>query len=289
MLRPAAVLLLVCVSAGALGSAPADPTARERTRFVIGAPGRLAGAGDRRHARLRQRAESLVAAYADVEQVDDPTWLVHEVESYVRRAAACPAVGVAWCRREVRTTAAGALIFVAVGAHAEVVWAAGDRAVRLGWTRIVETPAGTMTVDVPPANLLDVLLDQLPSDLEVFTFDAARDRSWAAAEIDRLVYYIDQVAVGVSQVEAREQRWHAIDFVADNLARIARLRAPGVARPHRDGDEPMSENGLPASLAEELEAVRAWRSGAGPQSAAVAAAPWCAPPPLVVQAVPPAY
>ncbi|MGH7788249.1 MAG: hypothetical protein ACRERC_15370, partial [Candidatus Binatia bacterium] len=274
MLHHAAVLpLLLLVAAGA--SSP--PAAAPRSAFVVGAPGRLAGAGDRRLPRLRPRVESSVSAYADVEQVDDPTWLAHEVESYVRRAATCTAVGADWCRREVRQIGGAAVIFFATGAHAEVAWVAGgNRAVRLGWTRIVNTPAGTMTVDEPPADMMDPLLDELPSDLAPFSFDAARERLWAASEVDRLVYYIDQAAAGLPALEVRDERWHAIDFVAGNLARIARLRAPGVERSRDDGGAPQSSRGLPASLAEELEAVRAWRSGAGPQSAVAAAVPWCA-------------
>src|SRR5262245_58483015 len=76
-----------------------------RTRFVIGAPGRLDGESDRRYPRRYQRADSAVAAYADIEMVQDPTWLRHEVEHYARRAMHCTAAG--WCRREVRKLAAG--------------------------------------------------------------------------------------------------------------------------------------------------------------------------------------
>ena len=86
----AALVLLALVSTTAFGDAPppAMPTGGltgARTPFVIGAPGRLDGAADRRAPRLYERADSAVAAYADVEIVQDPTWLRHEIEHYARR------------------------------------------------------------------------------------------------------------------------------------------------------------------------------------------------------------
>src|SRR5215468_1530980 len=127
--------------------------AGRRTPFVIGAPGRLDAEGDRRYPRRYQRADSVVAAYADVEQIADPTWLQLEIEGYARRALDCTEVGSTWCRREMQPFGAGHAIFLVSGTRAEVVWAAAENvAVRLGWRRIVDTPTGSMTLDTPPAD-----------------------------------------------------------------------------------------------------------------------------------------
>ena len=267
--------LLAQVDGAVRADAPGEVMWR-RTTFVIGAPGRLDSEGDRRLPRLYQRADSAVAAYADIEEVQDRTWLRHEIEHYARRAVDCGGVGPAWCRREVQRVGSALVIALASGAHAELVWLSGNRAVRLGWRRIVDTRLGTMTLDTPPADFAGAQLAEFPSQLEAFEFDPGHDRVWAATEADRLLYYIDQVVGGLPGVVREEHRRRALRFVEDGLAQIIRLRVLHlgaisgtelVPRPDTLAVAPASA-ALPARLAEQLEAIRAWRADVG-------AAPWC--------------
>jgi hypothetical protein len=244
-----------------------------RAPFVIGAPGRLDAAEDQRFPRRYQRADSLLGAYADVEVVADPTWLTHEIESYARRAVDCSGVGRDWCRRERRQLGRARVIALASGVRAEVVWrSAGNVAVRLGWRRIVVTPSGTMTLDTPPADFAAALLAEYPSWLDARALEAHGDPRWALNEVDRLLYYADQVVDALPAVLGRQQRNHALNFVGDNLARIAELRAL-----HRDGagaetasqafEAPAAGTSL-ALMIERLAAVRVWRTG-------IEEPPWC--------------
>jgi hypothetical protein len=234
----AALVLLALLSATAFGDAPppAVPTGGltgARTPFVIGAPGRLDGAADRRAPRLYERADSAVGAR---------------------------------------------VIALAVGPRAELVWlSAGNRAVRLGWRRVVETHGGTMTLEVPPAQFAGALLAAFPSQIEAFAFDAARGRRFAADEVDRLLYYVDQVLVALPAVQDDVPRHHAERFIADAVAQLARLRVLRPATTWADVTPssidlraaPPPSAVLPPALAEQLEAIRAWRADSAP-------APWCA-------------
>jgi hypothetical protein len=271
-------LWLVSGTAAGTGDAPAasDGTSAPtwgRTPFVIGAPGRLDSAGDRRVPRLLPRSESAVAAYADVEVVQDPTWLRHEIEHYARRAVDCAGLTPSWCRRTVRRCASGRVIDLAAGEHAEWVWLSGaDRAVRLGWRRIVETSTGTMTVDAPPADFAAAMLADFPSRLEGFEFDAARERAWGGAEVDRLLYYVDQVIVALPAVVADAHRRRAVLFVEDALMQIGQLRALPLEQARLEPDsfsDGAAIGPLPARLAQQLDAVRDWRVHGS-------AEPWCA-------------
>jgi hypothetical protein len=283
MLRIANMVLLALLEVGlgrsfADAAPPALPVGGltgQRMPFVIGAPGRLDGEADRREPRLYQRADSAVAAYADIEVVQDRTWLRHEIEHYARRSIDCRDIARAWCRREVRQVGTARVIALASGAQAELVWpSGGNRAVRLGWRRIVETRSGTMTLEVPPAEFANALLTAFPSQLEAFDFDAAHGRAFAADEVDRLLYYVDQVLVGLPAVSGDDARGHAERFVADAVAQIARLRALSLTGPWTGGARsfeaaPPISGVLPPALAEQLEAIHAWRADSS-------VAPWCA-------------
>jgi hypothetical protein len=224
--------------------------------FVIGAPGRLDSEGDRREPRRYLRDDSAVGAYADVEQVADACWLQHEIEAYARRGLDC-AGKMPPCRREQRRIEGAIVILLNDGVRAEIVWSSGlSYAVRLGWRRIVTTPTGSMTVDAPPREFAAAMLAQFPSRLRAV--DLSDSDAWARSEIDRLLYYADQVVAGLSAVEEEEQRHHALRFVADNLGRVALLRAQYPQIALGDG----AASAAPVELAEELAALRAWRSGA---------------------------
>lgn len=242
-----------------------------RTPFVIGAPGRLDGDGDLRYPRRYQRADSLVGAYVDIEEVDDPTWLQHEVEHYARRAVDCAGTVESWCRREIRHLAAGRVIFLMAGLHAELVWVSRENvAVRLGWQRVVVVPTGSMTVDAPPSDFAAALLSEFSSQLGAFDFNAQREAFWAHREADRLLYYADEVIAALPGVGAGSHRRHALRFVEDNLARIAAIAPAADTGPSDDLDAAVDDaEELPLPLARRLAAIRASRLS-------TAAAPWCA-------------
>jgi hypothetical protein len=177
-------------------AAPVAPSARAvspRGAFIVGVPDRLAAPGDHRQPRRYERIASVVAAFADVDDVGDAIWLRHELEGYARRAAQCAAHLPDRCAVVVRRLAGATVLHLVSGARAEMLWTSGHHAVRLGWRRIVETPSGTMTVDDPPADFAAALLGEFPSDLGITSLDAAR---WADDEVDRRLDYADRALDG---------------------------------------------------------------------------------------------
>jgi len=265
-------VFVFCVGSATPCSTRAETSGWRVTAFVIGAPGRLDAEGDRRSPRFYQRADSAIAAYADIEEVQDPTWLQQEIAGYARRAVDCAGVGPAWCRRDVEPLGAAHVIHLTSGAHAELVWRAdGNRAVR--WTRIVATHDGTMTMDAPPAEFAAQVLAAFPSRLAPLAFDAAADRAWAEGEVDRLLYYIDQVVAALTAVPVGEHRRYAARFIEDGLAQIGQVRALHLVEPGDLGPAlptaaiaAVAASGpLSGRLAAQLEAVRAWRAGGTPQ------------------------
>jgi hypothetical protein len=187
--RLVAALVTACLIGG--GNADAVPLAVPMVSiappFVIGAPGRLDDANDRREVRRYDRADSTAAAYADIEVVGDATWLAHEIELYGRTAFGCDRLPAGSCRRERRTIGRARVLYVARGSRAELLWMAGRCGIRVGWRRIVEAPTGTMTVEAPPHRFMDALLAEFPSELGPPPDDA----TWAAAEAARRRYYAE--------------------------------------------------------------------------------------------------
>jgi hypothetical protein len=267
---PAAVLLAVL----AAPAPPATDTAAATRRFILGAPDRFALAGDRQHPRRYERVESAVAAYADVDEVVDPTWLRHEVEGYARRAADCDRQAPVPCRRAVRRLGDAWVVQLVTGAHAEVVWPAGRRAVRLGWRRVVSTPTGTMTLDDPPAEFAAALLAELPSDLH-----PARDgdvgEAWADAEIDRRLYYVGRALDAVT-ADGAEPSAASLHFAR------AGLRAVEAADGIRAGGDAAGEvDGVAALLAVRARwAAAVARRAVARQPPFRSVEPWCAAPTL---------
>jgi len=260
MALAAFALALACTD-GSIAQ-PSDGHGWSGVPFVIGAPGRLDAEGDRRAPRRYVRDDSAVGAYADVEEVADPLWLQHEIEAYALRAFDCAGTGTPWCRRERRRVQGANVIALSAGMRAEVIWLSGAaRAVRLGWRRIVATPTGSMTIDSPPQQFAAAMLAEFPSRLPAV--ELVDSDAWARVEIDRLLYYADQVVAGLGAVEGEAYRRHALRFVADNLARVAQLRLQHgmIAAGGADGEARLPDV-LSFELAEELAALRAWRSGA---------------------------
>ena len=268
-----------CASARAAADASVAPplagaTAWPRTVFVIGAPGRLDSAGDQRRPRLSAGAESAAAAYADVEVVQDPTWLRHEIEHYARRSIDCAGLSAPWCGRAAVRRGAARVIALTAGAHAELLWLSGrDTAVRLGWQRLVQTPTGTMTLDDPPAAFAAALLAQFPGRRDVFELDAAHEARWRAEEVDRLLYYAEQVIAGLPAVAVEAHRRRAAQFVEQSLAELDRLGVPTADAAEATAVESLALSALDqaksAGHGVELAALRAWR-------AQRALLPWCA-------------
>jgi hypothetical protein len=265
-------LLLLALRVPASGAAAPDTDTEtvtsalwRRTPFVIGAPGRLDGHGDVRYPRRYLRADSSIGAYVDIEEVDDPTWLQHEVEHYARRAVDCAGVGESWCRREIRPLAAGRVVFLTAGVHAELVWVSRqDVAVRLGWQRVVVAPTGSMTVDAPPSNFAAALLGEFPSQLGAIDFDADGEALWADREVDRLLYYADEVIAALADVGSESHRRHALRFIEDNLAQIAVIAPAAGTAPWDDRDAGVEgTEELPLPLARRLAAIRASRLDRG--------------------------
>lgn len=185
-MSPIAIVVLLAFAAPL---APAMHGLSGREVFIVGASDRLALPGDRQQPRRYDRIESAIGAYADVDEVEDPTWLRHELEGYALRASDCPAHPRDICTAGMRQLGRAPVVQVISGPRAAVLWTCGHRAVRLAWRRIVDTPTGTMTVDDPPSDFATELLGACPSDLPAIAFDRA---AWADAEIDRRLDYADR-------------------------------------------------------------------------------------------------
>jgi hypothetical protein len=274
----ALVLATHVLSGAAAATAPGDAEPGGfRRPFVIGSPGRLDGAGDRRRPRRWFRSESAIDAYADVEEVDDATWLRHELEGYVLRIANCAELGSAWCWREVRRIGADVVSFVAAGVHAEIAWIAHDRqAVRLGWRRVVEAPTGTLTADTPPADFAAALLAEFPSQLGAERLAEAHATDWRESEVDRLLYYIDRaLSAETALPQSTGVRRRTGRFVADTLVRIARLEGLDLDPEAEIGSDAVG-GVLPPSLADQLGSVREWLAIRHRRLTEANALPWCA-------------
>jgi hypothetical protein len=132
-----------------------------------------------------------------------------------------------------------------------------------------------MTLDAPPDDFARALLAEFPSQIEAHELDAGQDAVWEANEVERLLYYADQVMAALPAVIADQHRDYAAHFVEENLARIARVRAqqrghaPGTEEPGQQAPGAARGPGeLPPPLAEQLAAVDAGQAGDLAQ-------PWC--------------
>jgi hypothetical protein len=262
----AAVLLLLALAA------PIAPSARDgggRGRFILGAPDRLAMAGDRQHPRRYARIESAVDAYADVDEVADPTWLRHEVEGYARRAAE-GAAGATDCGRTARRLGGATVIQLTRGGQAELVWTSGHRAVRLAWRRQVETAKGTMHVDAPPAEFAAGLLAEFPSDLPPPGGDESS--RWDEDEIDRR---LDYAARALDACAGERDVAPCLYFARASLLAVAAV------------DEMPEDHAPPPVAAATVISVRLQVAAAQLRRAAarqsLPVAPWCAAPSLLAQ------
>lgn len=264
------------VCAWGADAAPGRSQSASRSLFVIGAPGRLDDIDDLRHPRRYLRDQSDIAAYVDVEQVSDPTWLRHEVLAYVRRTLDCAGVTPPWCRREVRRIGTVRAIYLAVGTEAELVWySKRGLAVRLRWRRIVATASGTMTVDLPPDPFAQTLLHEIPSQVEMSELGDAGSEAWKVSEVERLLYYAEQVATAMTDDVPEAHRRHAAQFVEENLARVALLRAEldggatGIADDPAPHQSAASATEPSLDLADRLARAQRWNHRSEPLECAV--------------------
>ena len=262
----------------ALVAAPAPPamdTVTPLRRFIVGMPDRLALAGDRQDPRRYERVDSSVGAYADVDEIADPTWLHHEVEGYARRAADCAARVLVPCSRAARRLGPGWVVQLVAGGHAEIVWTAGPRAVRLGWRRTVSTPTGTMTLDDPPADFAAALLAEFPSDLLPATSGGADAAAWSEDDIDRRLYYVGRALEAVA-ADGASSAPSPLHFARAGLLAVEAalgIRAGGDGAGGIDNPAPLltARTRLAAALA---------RRAAARQPPFLPAEPWCAAPTL---------
>lgn len=267
--------LAVLVAALAAPVPPATDAAAALRRFVVGTPDRLALAGDRQHPRRYERVESAVAAYADVDEVVDPTWLRHEVDGYARRAVDCTWQAPVPCRRELRRLGTAWVIQLVTGGHAEIVWTAGRRAVRLGWRRLVSTATGTLTLDDPPADFAAALLAELPSDLRLAASDGEGGQAWAEDEIDRRLYYVARA------LDAVAARGDAPSAASLHFARAGLLAVEAAEGSRATDDRAGEADGVVALLTARTRLAAALaRRAAARQPPFLPAEPWCAAPTL---------
>lgn len=266
------LLTLTARGGGAQTAGLAAALAGGHTPFIIGAPGRIDAPGDQRAPRRHAGIESSVGAYADVESLRDDTWLAHELVAYVRRRGACRDGGIA-CGYRTRLIGAHAVLALARGHRAEIVWRSGRHAVRLGWHRLVETATGTMTVEDPPADFAAALFAAYPSDLAAAPVDVAR---WDEDEPDRLAYYAERALA----------EWPAGDGVraAAMWRNVRRTLALLARREPRFIDVVSGEHSLPRALLHDR--LREWRAARQAARQSFASLPlWCpaqpAEPPLL--------
>lgn len=222
MSRILVVLLAIIVVVPASPAATAPPDDGHRRRFIAGAPDRLALVGDRRLPRRHHRAKSSVGAYADVDQLVDPTWLAHEVEGYAHRFPCEPNTD---CRRTVRPYGSGSVIHLVSAGRGEMLWTSGRHAVRLGWRRVVSTATGTMTVAQPPADFLAEALREWPTDLPTRSLDADGRNIWAENEPGRQLYYVETALRLVDSEGATEAPRHFVRATLQAMAASADLTA----------------------------------------------------------------
>ena len=247
--------MLVCAAAPAAAGPLAHAARGDRAPFIIGTPGRADAPGDRREPRRRAGTAAGLAAYVDLEVVQDATWLVHEVEAYARRRGTCVGEATMSCAYGRRALLGQTVLAVQRGHRAEIVWTSGPHAVRLGWRRIIDTASGTMLVEDPPAELTVELLAAYPSGLPPTGPDATQFQD---DEIDRLLHYAER-ALGAwpaqPDIIQREAAWR---LVYGNLAVVL---ARGVAgAPLRRGEEGGAMTR--AILADRLAALKAARQAA---------------------------
>lgn len=270
-LAHAAVLLAVL----AAPLSPATDGAAAPRRFVVGMPDRFASAGDRQQPRRYERVDSAVGAYADVDEVVDPTWLRHELEGYARRTVDCARRPPVPCRRAPRRLGAAQVVELVAGGHAEIVWTAGRRAVRLGWRRMVSTATGTMILDDPPADFAAALFVELPSDLHLDAVDGVAGPAWAEGEIDRRLYYaaraLDAVATRPATASAA-----LLHFARAGLLAVEAAEGIGAGG---GGAGPADDVSALLAARARLAAALARRAAARPPLF-LSAEPWCAAPTL---------
>lgn len=126
----------------------------------------------------------------NVEEVEDPRWILHEMELYLR----APANLIAGLKPddrqkrapyfyEVRTVAGQRVLFMANGQY---IWPSGpNRVVQIHWGRQEDQPDGTFVNRELPEEFLTAYLARLPSSLPALVFDAAHEQGFIREEFDR--------------------------------------------------------------------------------------------------------
>jgi hypothetical protein len=137
----------------------------------------------------------------DVEEVENPRWALHEIETHFREKAE------QWHRRtadekrrlpaysfEIRPVLGQRIFF---GADGEYVWTSGtNRVVRLGSARQVQLADGSLEIRELPDEFLTTYLTFLPSTLPDIRFTVAHEQAYIREEFERdfeyVAYYMGQ-------------------------------------------------------------------------------------------------
>lgn len=198
-----------------------------------------------------------------VEEVENPRWLLHDVETHFERHAE------QWRNRtaeekkrlppfsyELRTVVGGRVFFESSGGY---VWTSGsNRVVQIDSARQIRKPDGTYETVELPDEFLTTYLSLLPSSVPEITLDSAYAQAWVREEFDRhfeiVEMYLLRWAAGEPAPYLGAQPPNA--FVGAHLDDIEELRHKyfgGPSRAERDAAvvkkvEQMEKHGGPAAV-----------------------------------------
>ena len=165
--------------------------------------------GSSRVGRLPARDHTYSIAYwrdhhsvlIDVEEIENPRWVLHEIETHFREKAE------QWNHRtrrekeryapysfEIRVVFGHRVFF---GADGEYAWISGpNRVVRIACARQIQRSDGTFEIRELPDEFLITYLGLLPSSISEIRFDVAHEQAYVREEFDRdfeyVAYYMEQ-------------------------------------------------------------------------------------------------
>lgn len=136
-----------------------------------------------------------------VEEVQNPRWVLHEIETHFRQKVEQWHARTAEEKRrlppyafELRIVLGQRIFF---GADGEYVWTSGaSRVVRIGSARQVGIPGAAIEIRELPEEFFSTYLSLLPSSVPDIRFDVAHEQAYIREEFDRdfeyVAYYMEQ-------------------------------------------------------------------------------------------------